>query len=128
MAILIDTQILIWLEENETNIPKLVLEEIATNPLVYFSKVSVWEMAIKVKTGKLSIKKRLEDFIDDLVKDYYFKFLDISLPHIYQTQQLDLHHRDPFDRLLAAQSIVENMPIISSDEIFDQYQVNRIWK
>ncbi|MEJ7674413.1 MAG: hypothetical protein WKF59_17385 [Chitinophagaceae bacterium] len=53
--------------------------------------------------------------------------LDISLPHIYQTQQLPLHHRDPFDRLLIAQSIIENIAVISSDGIFDAYGIRRIW-
>ena len=102
MAILLNTQILIWLEENETNIPTLILEKITTNPTVYFSKVSVWEMAIKLNTGKFSITKILADFINGLLKDYESKLHDISLLHIYQTQQLELHHRDPFDRLIAS--------------------------
>jgi PIN domain nuclease of toxin-antitoxin system len=53
--------------------------------------------------------------------------LPISLEHIYQVNQLPLHYRDPFDRLLIAQSIVENIPIISSDVIFDSYPIKRIW-
>ena len=127
MALLLDTQIIIWLEENPANIANEVRDQILAETTAYFSKASVWEMAIKIKTGKLSLKQPLDLFIDNFQIDYKFKLLDISLQHIYQTQQLPLHHRDPFDRLLIAQSIIENIAIISSDSIFDAYGIRRIW-
>jgi PIN domain nuclease of toxin-antitoxin system len=124
---LLDTQIIIWLEENPANIANVVRDQILAETTAYFSKASVWEMAIKIKTGKLSLKQPLDLFIDNFQIDYKFKLLDISLQHIYQTQQLPLHHRDPFDRLLIAQSIIENIAVISSDVIFDAYGIRRIW-
>ncbi len=127
MALLLDTQIIIWLEENPANIANEVRDQILAETTAYFSKASVWEMAIKIKTGKLSLKQPLDLFIDNFHIDYKFKLLDISLQHIYQTQQLPLHHRDPFDRLLIAQSIIENIAVISSDVIFDAYGIRRIW-
>ncbi|MBA4138939.1 MAG: type II toxin-antitoxin system VapC family toxin [Segetibacter sp.] len=127
MALLLDTQIIIWLEENPANIANEVRDQILAETTAYFSKASVWEMAIKIKTGKLSLKQPLDLFIDNFQIDYKFKLLDISLQHIYQTQQLPLHHRDPFDRLLIAQSIIENIAVISSDGIFDAYGIRRIW-
>ncbi len=127
MALLLDTQIIIWLEENPANIANEVRDQILAETTAYFSKASVWEMAIKIKTGKLSLKQPLDLFIDNFQIDYKFKLLDISLQHIYQTQQLPLHHRDPFDRLLIAQSIIENIAVISSDVIFDAYGIRRIW-
>ena len=94
---------------------------------VYLSDVSVWEIAIKTKTGKLKLNNTLEDFIKNFINDYKFFSLPIKTKHIYQTQKLDFHHQDPFDRLLIAQSITKNIPIVSSDDIFDCYINNRIF-
>src|SRR6266487_1019464 len=116
MALLLDTQIIIWIEESPEKISIATKEKIFSDTEVYFSKASVWEMAIKLKTGKFTLKQPLPVFIRNFEHDYHFQILDISLSHIYQTQELPLHHRDPFDRLLAAQSLVENISIISSDE------------
>jgi PIN domain nuclease of toxin-antitoxin system len=127
MALLLDTQILIWLENYPSNISEKTLNILLQEELVYFSDVSLWEIAIKIKTGKLQLKNSLENFINNFLIDYKFHSLPIIQKHIYQTEKLDLHHRDPFDRLLIAQSIVENIPIISSDSIFDKYIENRIW-
>ncbi len=127
MTLFIDTQILIWLEENPAKIPIEISNKVLSASNVYFSKASVWEMAIKIKTGKLVIKKDLTDFVDGFFVDYSFKLLDISLPHIYHTQQLELIHRDPFDRIIAAQALVEDIQLISSEEIFDSYNVKRLW-
>ncbi len=80
-------------------------------------------MVIKLKTGKLTLKQPLPIFIRNFEHDYHFQILGISLSHIYKTHQLPPHHRDPFYRLLVAQSLVENISIISSDEIFDVYNV-----
>ncbi len=127
MALLLDTQIIIWIEENPQKIPAAVKEKIFSESEVYFSKTSVWEMAIKIKTGKLVLKQFLPDFITNFRQDYYFKILDISLFHIYQTEELPLYHRDPFDRLLISQAMVQNLPIVSNDPFFDSYPVKRIW-
>lgn len=127
MQILLDTQVLIWLEENPSNIPSKTRDLIFKTPDIYFSDVSVWEMAIKIKTEKLILNQPLKNFIDNLIKDYQFKILPISTDHIFKTQELTFHHKDPFDRLLIAQSICENLHIISSDGIFDKYLENRIW-
>jgi PIN domain nuclease of toxin-antitoxin system len=87
----------------------------------------VWEMAIKIKVEKLLLNQQLEVFIENFQQDYGFFLLDISLKHIYNTQILPYHHRDPFDRLLIAQSISEDIQIISADEMFDEYISNRLW-
>jgi len=128
MALLIDTQILIWLEENPEQIPEKVKDRIFTEPVIYLSQVSVWELAIKIKTRKLILKQPLQTFITNFLTGYRFEILNIQLDHIYQTEQLELHHKDPFDRLIISQALVENIEIISSDEIFDAYGVKRIWK
>ena len=127
MALLLDTQILIWLEENLEKIPLHTRSVIFSNPDVYFSVANIWKMAIKIKIGKLQMKFPLPDMVSIFILGYKFKLLDIERSHIYQTLQMPLHHRDPFDRLIIAQSIVENIDVVSSDEAFDAYGINRIW-
>ena len=83
MAILLDTQVLIWLEENPTNIPLKTRNLIFKTPDIYFSDVSVWEMAIKIKTEKLFLNQPLKTFINNLRNDYQFKLLSISTHHIF---------------------------------------------
>jgi PIN domain nuclease of toxin-antitoxin system len=127
MALLLDTQMLIWLEDEPEKIKFGVKEKIFAEPVVFFSLVSVWEMAIKIKTRKLALSQPLEILVANFIKDYDFEIMPVNLAHIYYTQQLQMHHKDPFDRLLIAQSLVENTDVVSSDEIFDVYGVNRIW-
>jgi len=80
MPLLLDTQIIIWLEERPANITTEVRNEILAESNVFFSKASVWEMTIKIKTGKLTLKQNLSLFIDNFQTDYIFQLLDISLP------------------------------------------------
>lgn len=127
MPLLLDTQVLIWVEKKDSPLSPKTLKIILAEPVLLVSKVSVWELAIKVKTGKLYLNQPITDFVESFLSTYDDKILDISLAHIYQTQQLPLHHRDPFDRLLIAQAAVEQIPIVSSDGWFDQYAIERIW-
>ena len=127
-TILIDTQILIWmaLQPDKLSLPaKRYIESANT---LFISNASIWEMAIKVKTDKLNVEYELEAFIEMAIEKHQLKLLPILLSDIYYTQKLPLHHRDPFDRIIAAQSLVQNIPLISSDEIFDAYNVNRLWQ
>lgn len=126
MAILIDTQVMIWLESEPNKLSNKTKELLAKEPKVYFSHVSIWEMVIKIKTGKLVINQSLREFIGGFKDDYQFTPLPIALPHIYKTQELEFFHKDPFDRLIT-QAIYEDIPILSSDNIFDKYIHNRIW-
>lgn len=127
MPLLLDTQIIIWIEQDRDRIPEAIKQEIALSRETYFSAVSVWEMAIKMKTGKLVLKQTLSLFIENFKQGYKALYMPISLSHIYKTLELPLHHNDPFDRLLIAQALTEDMPIISSDSKFDAYPVKRIW-
>ncbi len=127
MALLLDTQIIIWIEQDRDRIPEPIKREIALSKANYFSAVSVWELAIKIKTGKLVLKHPLPLFIENFIEGYKVMYLPISLSHIYKTFELPLHHNDPFDRLIMAQALAENMPVISSDAKFDAYPVTRIW-
>ena len=127
MPLLLDTQVLIWVEKKNSPLSSKTLKTILAEPVLLVSKVSVWDLAIKVKTGKLDLGKPIDEFIKNFLITYRCRLLDISLPHIYQTEKLPLHHRDPFDRLLIAQAAIEQIPIVSSDEWFDPYEIERIW-
>jgi len=127
-SFILDTHILIWLAEDPNNLSQVALKCIHSDNKLFVSFASVWEMAIKMKTGKLTLSFPLEEFIEKAVEKHALSYLQIFIEHIYHTQHLLIHHNDPFDRLLISQSIVEDIPIISSDEIFDAYGVKRIWR
>ena len=95
MPILLDTQIVLWLERNDSRISEKVLKIILKEDL-FLSQASIWEIAIKVKTGKLNLDLPLNDFVVGFINDYNCEILDITLEHIYHTLKLPLHHRDLF--------------------------------
>ena len=104
--IILDTQIIIWLENDFDKISNSTLEIILSSDLV-ISKVSIWEIAIKTKLGKLTIQKDLNSFIEDFTKEYSVHILDIKLPSIYHTQKMPFHHKDPFDRLIVFMEVFQ---------------------
>ena len=92
-----------------------------------FSLASVWEIAIKTSLGKLSFEQALEQFLPEQMTLNQVRLLDISLAHALRVGALPWHHRDPFDRMLIAQGLVEHLPVVSSDTAFDAYGIERIW-
>ncbi len=94
---------------------------------IYLSAVSIWEIAIKVRLGRLEIAEELDVFTDRHIRENSFQPLPITLTHSIRIQSLSNHHRDPFDQMLVAQSMVEEMPIVSIDKMIGTYDVKRIW-
>lgn len=94
---------------------------------IFASMASVWEMAIKISLKKLEIPGTLSDFVKEHIRGNKIDILSIELNHLYQLENLTYFHRDPFDRLIISQAIVENIPILSSDKAFDDYPIQRIW-
>ncbi|AFY73637.1 hypothetical protein Syn7502_01577 [Synechococcus sp. PCC 7502] len=95
---------------------------------VWFSVASVWEMGIKVAIGKLPLPEPLDSYISSRMVQLGARSLDISVNHAIQAAALPLHHRDPFDRLLIAQAQIENMTIVTADNMFSQYQdISILW-
>ena len=84
-------------------------------------------MQIKLSLGKLQFKTNLQELIDDEISRNKIELLSLSLSHIYALSNLPQYHRDPFDRILISQSIDTNLQIVSIDEKFDAYGVNRFW-
>lgn len=91
------------------------------------SAASVWELAIKASLGKLLLNQPYEQFITRQLAREEITLLDIAVAHLAVVATLPLHHRDPFDRLLVAQALVEQVPIISVDAALDAYAVQRLW-
>ena len=127
MKVLVDTQILIWalLQDHRLN-PKVKHILISKEHELVFSLVSLWEIAIKIKTGKLNAIGSSVAYIRDEMNAYGMELLPIRYDHILQLESLPHHHGDPFDRLLIAQAITESLPILTADRHFKAYDVKVI--
>jgi PIN domain nuclease of toxin-antitoxin system len=129
MKFLIDTHVLLWLSGDSENLSErvasLILDE--QNSL-FLSFASIWEIQIKSQLGKLNLTRSLPNLLEQQSQVNGIQFLEINLAHIYGLRDLPNYHRDPFDRLLIAQSRIEQMPILSIDRAFDAYEVQRIWE
>lgn len=131
MNLLLDTHTFIWYVEGSAELSTNARREIE-NPQnqCFVSIASLWEMSIKINLGKLEMNAPFETVMDDITQNG-FRLLPIIFAHTLQNSLLELYHRDPFDRLLVAQSIVEKMPFISRDAVLDLYledqMVRRIW-
>lgn len=129
MNYLIDTHSFLWFVEGNTNLSKTARFHMEDETAALFLSVaSVWEIAIKFSLGKLELTQPYDVFIPQQLVTNDIELLPITLLHTGAIIPLPLHHRDPFDRLIIAQSITEQMPIISKDGIFDAYGVVRIWE
>jgi PIN domain nuclease of toxin-antitoxin system len=93
----------------------------------FLSLASCWEMGIKSSLGKLLLAKPLERFIMEQLAANSFRLLNIDLSHAGTVEKLPFHHRDPFDRLLIAQAMMDKLTIISADRIFADYGVTVLW-
>jgi PIN domain nuclease of toxin-antitoxin system len=128
MRYLLDTHTLLWFLQDDPQLPKKVSGEITnTDNTCYVSIASLWEIAIKINLGKLSIKFPFVKFASYLT-DNDIEVLQIGFDHLIQVATLNLHHRDPFDRIIIAQGLVENLTIITKDENFPSYTDRILWK
>jgi PIN domain nuclease of toxin-antitoxin system len=128
MKLLIDTHVLLWLAGDAESLSKKVTSLILDDQSsLFLSFASIWGIQIKSQLGKLNLNRLLPNLIEQQCEVNEIQLLEIKLEHIYGLKDLPNHHRDPFDRLLVAQSRVEEMPIVSIDNVLDAYGVNRIW-
>jgi PIN domain nuclease of toxin-antitoxin system len=88
---------------------------------------TIWELSIKAGLGKLRLSLPYRNWMERATADLGLTFLPITLEHADRQMALPFHHRDPFDRLLVAQCLVESISLVSADTVFDQYGVTRIW-
>ena len=128
MRLLLDTHAMYWYIEGDPQLSATAqtLIQDASNE-VLISPASYWEIAIKISIGKWKLNRTYEDFIDLALNKYGFQVLPILSTHTARVIGLPFHHKDPFDRLLVAQAIVEGIPIISNDPVLDSYPIKRLW-
>ena len=128
MSLLLDTQALLWFLLDDPRLSRKAREGIVdVDGLVFVSPASLWEIAIKIGLGKYELPMPFAAFWEEQLPANDFRLLPISVAHTAGVVGLPYHHRDPFDRLLIAQALEEDIPIISSDNLFDPYGVIRLW-
>ena len=130
MRILLDTHALLWFYLGDPRLSdqaRTVIEDAANTKFV--SPASYWELAIKVSLGKYVLTESYDDFVQHAIFDNGFLILPVEPRHTAQVAVLPFvsGHKDPFDRLLVAQAIIEEIPIVSNDEALDQYSITRLW-
>lgn len=125
MKLLLDTNIFIWLNDAPQRIPERIMS-IVTDPdnNLSLSLVSIWEMQIKIQLGKLQLQDSLQQILATQQSENDLQILTIELVHILRLADLPHHHRDPFDRLIIAQTQAEEMTLVSADAVFTNYDVN----
>jgi PIN domain nuclease of toxin-antitoxin system len=128
MRYLLDTHAFLWLVTADPNLSRSAEQLIrAGGNRCFVSMTSLWEIAIKVGIGKLSLNAPYAAYVPREIANNNLTTLPITLDHTTVVATLPHHHRDPFDRLLIAQAIAEGMPIVSADASFDAYGVTRLW-
>jgi PIN domain nuclease of toxin-antitoxin system len=126
--LLLDSHTMLWFFWDDPNLSrtaKALIEDPYNRKLV--SIASCWEIAIKVGLGKLKLGEPSRPFLTREVSRNNFELLPISLDHATTVEGLIPHHKDPFDRLLVAQAMLQRLPLVSADAVFDQYGVTRLW-
>lgn len=128
MRMLLDTNSFLWFIAGSDRLSTTALDIIVDqNNDLFLSIASLWEIAIKVSIGKLELLQSFDKLIPDQLNKNDIDTLHIELNHLSELIQLPFHHRDPFDRLIIAQGMIESMPVISSDPAFKMYPVELNW-
>jgi PIN domain nuclease of toxin-antitoxin system len=128
VKLLLDTHVLIWWTSSSEKLSESVYSLLSdSDNTLKFSIASIWEIQIKLQLGKLTLNSSLASLIENQQRVNNLQLLPIELVHIYALAGLPNHHRDPFDRILIAQAIVEKIPIVSIDSVFDAYPSERLW-
>ena len=128
MNLLLDTHAFLWFIAGSGELSataRELIEDAANRP--FLSAASLWEMAIKLSLGKLRLALPFEEILPQQMLLNGVQYLPIEMEHLVPVVGMAFHHRDPFDRLLIAQAMVEQMPIVSGDPAFDPYPVQKLW-
>jgi PIN domain nuclease of toxin-antitoxin system len=126
MKVLLDTHTFLWAITDSAKLSATARQHIAASER-FWSVVSVWEVLIKVQSGKLELPPPVGDYLFSKMTANGVSVLPIKLEHALRVETLDMEHRDPFDRMLIAQSLEEGWPLITADPVFKKYPVRVIW-
>jgi PIN domain nuclease of toxin-antitoxin system len=128
MRVLLDTHAFLWFTAGDSRLPasaRQLIEDPANEK--YISLASCWEISIKVSLGRLSVSMPLHQLFHDAIEGNGLECLSISRSHLLELPNLQMTHRDPFDRLLVVQTKVEGLTLLSRDDTLDGYGIKRIW-
>jgi PIN domain nuclease of toxin-antitoxin system len=128
MRVLLDTHAWLWFVVGDNRLSpaaRSCIEDPGNEKLV--SPASYWETAIKISIGKVTTPQPYDRFVEHAIAGQGFSLLPILPAHVSALISLPFHHRDPFDRLLVAQSLVERIPMVSIDATLDAYSIQRLW-
>lgn len=128
MKLLLATHTLLWFLNDDPSLSNLAKQQIEepTNSK-HVSMVVCWEIAIKTGLKKLDLGEPASIFLPRHLAINHFGLLGIELSHVTHVEIMPLHHKDPFDRLLAAQALLDGFTLVNTDTIFDDYGVPRLW-
>ena len=125
---LIDTHTFLWFSNGDRQLSHRageIIEDLGNQRII--SVISLWEIAIKVKNEKMRLAEPFDVLIPAELNRNLIEVLDFNIAHVSLVATLPLHSREPFDRALVAQAIVERLPVVSVDLVFDAYSVQRLW-
>jgi len=127
MKAILDTHTFLWAIADDKRLSPQA-KRVYTGPHdLWLSLASVWEILLKVQSGKLPLPEPAGPYLVKKLGQNRIEVLPITLDHVLEIENLPLHHRDPFDRMLVAQSIHERMPLVTADPLFEKYPVEIIW-
>ena len=127
MKLLLDTHAFLWFVTGDPRLSRAARAALEAEAAeLHLSTASVWEMAIKSSLGRLSLPGPLQDYLADKGAEG-FDLLPVDWLHAAAVERLPFHHRDPFDRLLVAQALVEGLPIVTRDRVFRKYGAQVVW-
>lgn len=124
MRVLFDTHALLWYHLGDARLSATALSVMDDR---FVSVASLWEIGIKVSKGKLILNEPFVDFVQHAVHDNGFSLLPINAAHIERLLGLPFHHNDPFDRILVAQALVDNVPLVTRDQDIVRYPITQVW-
>lgn len=128
MRLLLDSHAFLWFVLDDPLLSANARNLIADpNNAVEISPATYWEIAIKIGIGKYSLSESLQGFFERELAANQFNILHIEPRHVTPLTTMPFYHRDPFDRLIIAQAMVEQIPVVSADALFDSYSVKRLW-
>ena len=128
MKVLLDTHAFLWLITDDDRLSENARQTfLNTGNSLFFSAASLWEICIKKSLGKISLKDGWFQTIQAEMETNTIQWLPIEMTHCAEVTELPFHHRDPFDRMLIAQAIVEEMKLLSRDSPLSNYAIELIW-
>lgn len=128
MKVLLDTHALLWILYGDPRLSKRASELVSRPDIqISLSIASLWEIAIKTSLGKLTLGRSYGEFVQEFILARPISIVPISVQALIENERLPWHHRDPFDRIIIAESVALNIPVVSSDQRFTRYNGNVLW-